>query len=156
MEAFLIAVKFIHVFVCIFLIVVVLLQTGKGSDLSSAFGGGGVQSAFGMRSAATFLTKLTTVCAILFMITSLTQAFLIQKAQTSLIEETDALPQAPAQPAGGVPQSEGGAPLLPPGQGGEQGAPAEQGAPVKQAPVGEAPAPADQPAPGNQAPPVNP
>jgi len=61
----------IHVIVCFLLVVVVLLQSGKSADLAGAFGGYGSQSTFGPRGAATFLSKLTTALAILFMITSL-------------------------------------------------------------------------------------
>ena len=61
----------VHVIVCLFLIGVVLLQTGKRADLAGAFGGGGSQTAFGTRGAATFLTKLTTTFAVLFMMTTI-------------------------------------------------------------------------------------
>ena len=61
----------IHVVVCVILIVAVLLQSGKAADLAGAFGGMGSQSVFGPRSAATLLSKLTTISAVLFMITSL-------------------------------------------------------------------------------------
>ncbi len=61
----------IHVIVCVILIVAVLLQSGKAADLAGAFGGMGSQSVFGPRSAATLLSKLTTISAILFMVTSL-------------------------------------------------------------------------------------
>ncbi len=61
----------LHVVVSFDLILVVLAQQGKGQDLASAFGGGGSSSAFGARGAATFLAKLTTGAAILFMVTSL-------------------------------------------------------------------------------------
>ncbi len=61
----------IHVIVCIILILAVLLQSGKAADLAGAFGGMGSQSVFGPRGAATLLTKLTTISAVLFMITSL-------------------------------------------------------------------------------------
>src|SRR2546422_8441688 len=60
----------IHVFACFFLIVVVLLQTGKGADMGAVFGGGS-QTLFGSSGAGNFLTKLTTGTAIAFMITSL-------------------------------------------------------------------------------------
>lgn len=59
-----------HIISCILLILIVLLQVGKGSDLGSAFGGGS-QSVFGSGGAAPFLTKLTTAMAIVFMLTSL-------------------------------------------------------------------------------------
>src|SRR5215208_6710961 len=62
----------VHVVVCLFLIVVVLLQSGKAADLAGAFGGMGSQTAFGPRGSATLLSKATTASAILFMLTSLT------------------------------------------------------------------------------------
>jgi preprotein translocase subunit SecG len=61
----------VHVLVCLFLIIVVLLQSGKAADLAGAFGGMGSQTAFGPRGSATLLSKATTASAILFMITSL-------------------------------------------------------------------------------------
>jgi len=61
----------LHVIVCLFLIVVVLLQSGKAADLAGAFGGMGSQTAFGPRGAATLLSKATTIAAALFMVTSL-------------------------------------------------------------------------------------
>src|SRR5437868_6663401 len=62
---------FVHVFVCLFLIVVVLLQSGKAADLAGAFGGMGSQTVFGPRGSATVLSRATTIAAALFMITSL-------------------------------------------------------------------------------------
>lgn len=67
-----ILVTIVHVIVCLFLIVVVLLQSGKAGDISAAFGGQGSQAAFGPRGAATALSKATTVSAVLFMLTSVT------------------------------------------------------------------------------------
>jgi preprotein translocase subunit SecG len=64
----------VHVIVSVFLIMVVLLQTGKRADLAGAFGGGGSQTAFGTRGAATLLSKLTTAAAIGFMVTSMSLA----------------------------------------------------------------------------------
>ncbi len=61
----------LHVIICLVLILAVLLQSGKAADLAGAFGGVGSQTAFGPRGAQTMLGKITTVCAILFMITSL-------------------------------------------------------------------------------------
>lgn len=66
----------IHVIVCLFLIIVVLLQSGKAADLAGAFGGMGSQTAFGPRGAATVLSKATTIAAILFMVGSLSLAIL--------------------------------------------------------------------------------
>jgi len=62
----------IHVLVCFFIIVVVLLQSGKSGDISAAFGGQGSQTAFGPRGAASALSKATTWSAVAFMITSIT------------------------------------------------------------------------------------
>src|SRR6266581_9292022 len=66
----------VHVLVCLFLIVVVLLQSGKAADLAGAFGGMGSQTAFGPRGSATLLSKATTGSAILFMVTSLSLSIL--------------------------------------------------------------------------------
>jgi preprotein translocase subunit SecG len=62
----------VHIIVCFFIILVVLLQSGKSGDISAAFGGQGSQTAFGPRGAATALSKATTWSAVAFMITSIT------------------------------------------------------------------------------------
>ena len=62
----------LHVLVSFFLIIVVLLQSGKAADLAGAFGGMGSQTAFGPRGAATVMSKATTTAAVLFMLTSIT------------------------------------------------------------------------------------
>ncbi len=61
----------LHVVICFFLIIVVLLQSGKAADLAGAFGGMGSQTVFGPRGTATILSKATTIAASLFMVTSL-------------------------------------------------------------------------------------
>ena len=66
----------VHVLVCIFLIIVVLLQSGKAADLAGAFGGMGSQTAFGPRGSATLLSKATTISAVVFMVTSLSLSIL--------------------------------------------------------------------------------
>ena len=66
----------VHLFVCVALIMIVLLQTGKGADMGAAFGGGGSQTLFGSTGASTFLSKATTAAAIIFMVTSLGLAYL--------------------------------------------------------------------------------
>jgi preprotein translocase subunit SecG len=71
---------FIHIVVCLFLIGVVLLQTGKSADLAGAFGGQGSQTAFGPRGASNLLTKMTTWSAILFMLTSIGLTILLSRA----------------------------------------------------------------------------
>jgi preprotein translocase subunit SecG len=73
----------IHVIVCFFLVVVVLLQSGKAADLAGAFGGMGSQTAFGPRGSATVLSKATTVAAAVFMVTSLTLAILATRNATA-------------------------------------------------------------------------
>ena len=80
----------LHVFVCLVLIIAVLLQSGKSADLAGAFGGGGSQSAFGPRSAANFLSKATTICAILFMVTSFGLWVLQSKGDKSVMRGEDA------------------------------------------------------------------
>src|SRR5207302_3460907 len=62
----------IHIFVCFFIIIVVLLQSGKSGDIAAAFGGMGSQTAFGPRGASTVLGKATTWSAVIFMVTSVT------------------------------------------------------------------------------------
>ncbi|MGD0014901.1 MAG: preprotein translocase subunit SecG [Bryobacteraceae bacterium] len=66
----------LHILICFFLVIVVLLQSGKAADLAGAFGGMGSQTAFGPRGSATILSKATTIAAALFMVTSLTLAIL--------------------------------------------------------------------------------
>ncbi|MGO9613761.1 MAG: preprotein translocase subunit SecG [Dissulfurispiraceae bacterium] len=99
----------LHVVVCIFLISIVLLQRGKGADIGAAFGGSS-QTLFGSRGAATFLNKLTTASAVIFMLTSLALTMATTKT-TSVIKQTPtedqrkALPQQlPQQPVQQVPQ----------------------------------------------------
>ena len=77
------AVVALHVIVCIFLVLVVLLQSGKGADLAGAFGGGATQTAFGSRGPASFLTRMTTVVAIIFMFSSIGLSIMGQKRSTA-------------------------------------------------------------------------
>jgi len=124
----------VHVLVCVVLIGVVLLQSGKAADLAGAFGGGGSQTALGSRGAATVLTKATTISAILFMITSLSLAILGSRRTGSVLEQAPAPVSAPASPApaaGSPPAGEAG--------GSEAGKAA--------APAASAPEPAKSPAP---------
>ncbi len=65
----------VHIIVAVALILIVLLQTGKGADMGAAFGGGSSQTLFGSTGASTFLSRLTTGAAIVFMLTSLTLAY---------------------------------------------------------------------------------
>ena len=88
----------IHVVVCIALIMIVLLQTGKGADMGAAFGGGGSQTLFGSTGASTFLSKATTVAAIVFMLTSLILAYVSdQRVSKSVVTDMPAPVEQPAQ-----------------------------------------------------------
>jgi preprotein translocase subunit SecG len=88
---------FIHVIVCVALIMIVLLQTGKGGDMGAAFGGGSSQSLFGSTGASTFLSKATTVAAVVFMITSLALAYMSSnRTGKSIMTTTPAPVTAPA------------------------------------------------------------
>jgi len=78
----------LHIIVCIFLIFIVLIQTSKGAELGAAFGGGSSQTLFGARGAATFLSKLTTVAAIVFMLTSLTLAVFSVRQGSVVLKST--------------------------------------------------------------------
>jgi len=93
------AITTLHVLVCIILVLVVLLQSGKGADLAGAFGGGATQTAFGSRGPASFLSKMTTVAAVVFMLTSISLSMISTRTDSgrSVLEETT--PAAPASPA---------------------------------------------------------
>ncbi len=96
-----IALTVLHVTVCLILIAVVLLQSGKAADLAGAFGGMGSQTAFGPRGAATMLSRATTAAAIIFMITSLALSMVATKrgrTGNSVLDKTStSKPAAPAQ-----------------------------------------------------------
>ena len=97
-----ILVMLVHVVVCLFLIIVVLLQSGKAADLAGAFGGMGSQTAFGPRGSATLLSKATTISAVLFMVTSLTLSILATRNAglgTSVLDSSRPATTAPAQTA---------------------------------------------------------
>jgi preprotein translocase subunit SecG len=124
----------LHVLVCIFLIAVVLLQRGKGAEIGAVFGGGGSSTVFGSRGAGSFLSKLTTAAAIVFMITSLSLAYLwtVSSGERLFTEEPAAAPESRTgfeeQPA---PPARSAAPE-----------PAQQApAPTAPQPAGDAPAP---------------
>ena len=99
----------IHVVVCVALIMIVLLQTGKGADMGAAFGGGGSQTLFGSTGASTFLSKATTAAAIIFMLTSLALAYLSSHRTSETIMDTTQAPiEQPASPTQGdtaIPQT---------------------------------------------------
>ena len=94
----------LHVLVCLVLIAVIMLQSGNAADLAGAFGGAGSQTAFGPRGAATFLSRATTWCAIVFMMTSLTlsvkrEPTAASAASGSFLEQTQKAGKSPATPA---------------------------------------------------------
>ena len=79
-----------HIIVALFLILVVLLQSGKGANMGAAFGAGSSQTMFGSSGAGNFLTKLTTVAAIVFMLTSFSLATITNtKDQNSVVNEIE-------------------------------------------------------------------
>ena len=125
----------IHVAVCIALIMIVLFQTGKGADLGAAFGGGSSQTLFGSSGASTFLSKATTIAAVVFMLTSLSLAYLAGQSGTQSIMENAKAPIAqPVDPAN-TPATPATSP-----------APAaESTAPAAPTPAAKAPASAPQP-----------
>ena len=92
----------LHVLVCFVLVIVIMLQSGNAADLAGAFGGAGSQTAFGPRGAATFLSRATTWCAIVFMMTSL--ALSLKRAPEgalstgSVLEQTQQPAPVPAKP----------------------------------------------------------
>lgn len=69
------AIAILHVVVSIALILIVLLQTGRGSEIGAAFGSGSSQTIFGSSGSSGFMTKLTTIAVIIFMLTSLVLAY---------------------------------------------------------------------------------
>lgn len=95
----------VHVIVCFFIIIVVLLQSGTSGDLSAAFGGQGSQTAFGPRGSASTLSKATTWSAVLFMITSIT----LSVYQTDKSGPKSVLQGVKSQPVKSLP-----APITPP------------------------------------------
>ena len=102
----------VHVLVSLFLIVVVLLQSGKAADLAGAFGGMGSQTAFGPRGSATLLSKATTVSAVLFMLTSLSLSIVASKSSglgTTVLEDVNQR-SAPVKKSAPVPGSQPAAP----------------------------------------------
>ena len=130
------AVLIVHFLVCIFLVIVVLLQSGKAADLAGAFGGMGSQTAFGPRGSATLLSKATTISFIVFIVTSMTLSILATRSAglgTSVLEAAPAK-SAPAAPAPGKSVS---VPAQTPPAVPSPSAPAQ--APANQAPANQAP-----------------
>jgi len=131
----------LHVMVCFVLVIVIMLQSGNAADLAGAFGGAGSQTAFGPRGAASFLSRATTWCAIVFMMTSLTLS--VKRAPADAISTTGSVLEQTQKPA---PAQKPGTPATPPAN-----------APV-QVPIPPAPAPGQAPgqAPSQAPPPAPP
>jgi len=95
-----ILITIVHVMVCFFLLIVVLLQSGKSGDIAAAFGGMGSQTAFGPRGAATVLSRATTWSAIIFMVTSITLSiFASRRAGPASVFSGEKAGQTKSQPA---------------------------------------------------------
>jgi preprotein translocase subunit SecG len=100
----------LYVLTCMVLMLVILLQQGKGGDIANAFGGGSSQAAFGARSGATVLSRATTVCAVLFVVGALVLGIVGQRGPGSVIggrapaaPPPATLPPNPATPAPATP-----------------------------------------------------
>jgi preprotein translocase subunit SecG len=118
----------IHVLSCIFLILVVLLQTGKGADMGAVFGGSS-STVFGSSGAGTFLTRLTTATAVVFMLTSLSLTYFSARRNSATV--FDSAPPAATAPDAGAPAPPG--PAEPAPQPEANAAPAPESAPVEPA-----------------------
>ena len=131
-----VVVTILHIVACLFLIGVVLLQQGKGADMGAVFGGSS-STIFGSSGAGNFLTRLTTVMAVVFMLTSLTLSYSTARRVGSTVFDTAPLPEPP--PLGAAANPAGQPPAAAP----------QPGEPQAAAP---APAPAEQPvaAPANE------
>jgi preprotein translocase subunit SecG len=99
----------IHIIVSIALIAIVLLQSGKGAEMGASFGASGSQSVFGAGGGNTFMSKMTTGAAIIFMLTSLTLAYLSSKPGTSSIMSSKSAGKAASQKQPAAPVQEQGA-----------------------------------------------
>jgi preprotein translocase subunit SecG len=110
----------VHLIVSLFLIVIVLFQGGKGSEMGAAFGGSS-QTLFGARGAATFFSKLTTVAAVVFMLSS----FLLSIVQSRSGSIMNTVPAATQQQKSNIPQG---------GTGPVQGQPIQQSQPAPAVP----------------------
>ncbi len=101
------AIAIVHLIVAIALILIVLLQTGRGSEIGAAFGGGSSQTLFGSSGSSKFMTKLTTAAVVIFMVTSLSLAYFYSHRQSSVVKvpvpssersvPANSSPPAPAQ-----------------------------------------------------------
>ncbi len=122
----------LHVVVSVALILIILLQTGKGADIGAVFGGGSSQTLFGSSGPTSFLSKLTAAAAVIFMGTSLFLAYFSGARPSSSIMKGGAAGPSMPGPVGQPPMP-------------QQGMPPAQGAPGR-APAAPAPGPPAAPA----------
>jgi preprotein translocase subunit SecG len=115
-----IALTILHVLMCFAIIAIVLLQSGKGADIGSAFGGAGSQAVFGSMGTPTLLGKITTAVAIVFTLTSFSLALLGGERASSVVREpapvtapSTPAPTTPAAPAPTTPAPPTPAPATP-------------------------------------------
>jgi preprotein translocase subunit SecG len=119
-----IVITILHIVVSLFIIAVVLLQSGKGAEMGASFGSSGSQSVFGAGGGTTFLSKMTTGAAVIFMLTSLSLAYISGKPSSSSIMSGKSRPAVkvpagpapamPAAPAPGKPAATPAVPVAPP------------------------------------------
>ena len=132
----------LHVVICGLLIMVIMLQSGEAADLAGAFGGAGSQTAFGPRGAATFLSKATTWCAIMFMLTAMVLVLRQDRAEP----QGSSILQRFSKPAPPAPKTPAPVTQAPPAQTPAQQPPASQQQPQSQQPAPSSSAPASPPA----------
>lgn len=90
-----------HIILCFVMIAVVLLHRGKGAELGAAFGGGSSQTLFGPRGAATFLNKVATIVAVLFMLSSFFLTYITTRSKSVVSDVNVPVQTQPAQPPAG-------------------------------------------------------
>ena len=127
----------VYVIVCVFLILVVLLQQGKGADVASALGASSSQTTFGARGATTVLEKVTTWSFVAFSVLAVTISLIQARPKSSVIKQLGNQP-APAKSAPAVPAAPAPANAIPVAPASGEASPASQGA------VPAAPAPAQK------------
>ena len=142
----------VHILVCVALIMIILLQSGKGADIGAVFGGGSSNTLFGSTGATPFLSKLTIAAAVIFMVTSIILTYFSGRVVPKEHSVMGDLPAAEAPvTVPGPEQSQAGAPApaKPEGAPVEKAAPPTSGAPPAPATKAE-PAPGGAPAPPPQ------
>ncbi len=124
----------LHIFLCVVLILVIILQPGKGGDLASSFGGGAASAIFGPQGPTNLLQQVTSVVAMLFLVTSITLAWFSDRSKMANGDVEDALErrlqEREAEAAKPAPADAGGeeplvVPVAPAGEPAPEGAPAE-------------------------------